>query len=204
MIRVALLDSGFTDPAPAARQDFVPVTGTLAHGAALAAIIAEAAPAAQLLDGRIFGVGLATSVSAVVAALDWAVAAGVDLINLSLGLREDRAELRVAVGRAIDAGILVVAAVPARGGPVYPGHYAGVIRATGDARCAINDFSWIGDSAADFGACPAALETYPEVAGASVAAARVAGALAALAADHADPRAALRARCRFKGRERRG
>lgn len=203
MIRVALLDSGFDHPAPAARQNFVRGMRELAHGAALAAIIAKAAPAAQLLDGRIFGDGLVTHVSAVAAAMDWAVTAGADIINLSLGLREDRPDLRAAVARATEAGVLVIAAVPARGGPVYPGHYASVVRATGDARCGQLDFSWIGDSAADFGASPAPLDAYPQVVGASIAAARVAGALAALAADHADPCAALRARCRFTGRERR-
>lgn len=213
MIRVALLDSGFDHPAPVARQNFArqnfagpdlaSETPKPLHGSALAAIIAEAAPAAQLLDARIFGDGLVTQVSAVVQALDWAVAMGADIINLSLGLREDRAELHAAVTRAVAAGVLMVAAVPARGGPVYPGHYAKVIRATGDARCAPGDLSWIGDEAADFGASPAPMGAYPQVAGASVAATRVTGALAALAADHRDPCAALRARCRFTGRERR-
>lgn len=203
MFRVALLDSGFDDPAPAARRIFVEGDGKLDHGRALAAAIRDAAPEAALLDGRIFGDSLATRVSAVAAAIRWAVGEGAKIINLSLGLRDDREDLRNAVAEAVAAGVLVVAAAPARGGPVYPAGYPGVIRATGDARCGVDDLSWINDAAADFGASPAPLPAFPRVAGASMAAARVAGALAALASDNADPVAALRDRCRFTGRERR-
>jgi len=56
------------------------------------------------------------------------------------------------VQRALDAGCIIVAATPARGASVYPAAYPGVIRATGDARCAPHELSalrpWL------FGGCP--------------------------------------------------
>lgn len=53
--------------------------------------------------------------------------------------------------RGFGAGVLLCASSPARGGPVYPANYPGVIRVTGDARCAPGQWSWLGSRQADFG-----------------------------------------------------
>ena len=106
----------------------------------------------ELLLGQVFTTSGPTSGAAVAAAIDWAVERRVGLIHLSLGLAGDRMVLGLAVRRAIDAGCIIVAAMPARGAPVYPAAYPGVVRATGDARCAPHELSalrpWF------FGGCP--------------------------------------------------
>jgi hypothetical protein len=60
--------------------------------------------------------------------------------------------LAAAVARAIASGCIIVASMPARGAVVYPAAYPGVIRATGDARCAPGELSCLGPGF--FGACP--------------------------------------------------
>jgi hypothetical protein len=121
------------------------------HGSRIAALFISGRPV-ELLLGQVFTTVGPASGAAVAAAIDWAVERRVGLIHLSLGLTGDRAVLRVAVQRAIDAGCIIVAAIPARGAPVYPAAYPGVIRATGDARCAPHEHSalrpWF------FGGCP--------------------------------------------------
>ena len=121
------------------------------HGSRIAALLLSGR-SVELLLGQVFTTAGPTSGSAVAAAIDWAVERRAGLIHLSLGLAGDRAVLRAAVQRAIDAGCILVAAMPARGAPVYPAAYPGVIRATGDARCAPHEVSalrpWF------FGGCP--------------------------------------------------
>lgn len=208
-VRVAVIDSGIDADFPgpvAARSVFAPGVDVLSHGGVVARIIARLAPAAVFLDGRVFGDRLGTSAVAVASAIAWAVDNEAHVINLSLGLRESRTVLADAVAAALTAGVILVAPAPARGGPVYPAAYAGVIRATGDARCGPGDFTWLGEDSVDLAACVRP----PEAGGggASLAAAAVSGALAAaLAQGIAPTRAALLAhlqsRCRFTGRERR-
>jgi hypothetical protein len=121
------------------------------HGSRIAELLISGR-SAELLLGQVFTSLGPTSGAAVAAAIDWAVERRVGLIHLSLGLAGDRAVLGSAVQRAIDAGCVLVAAMPARGASVYPAAYPGVIRATGDARCAPHEVSalrpWF------FGGCP--------------------------------------------------
>ena len=73
----------------------------------------------ELLLGQVFTTLGPTSGAAVAAAIDWAVERRAGLIHLSLGLASDRAVLGLAVQRAIDAGCILVAAMPgARGAGV--------------------------------------------------------------------------------------
>ncbi|MOA36453.1 Subtilisin NAT precursor [compost metagenome] len=127
------------------------------------------------------------------------------LINLSLGLRHDRPLLRAACQRALDAGIVLCAASPAQGEAVYPASYPGVLRISGDARCAPGQWSWLGSAQADFGA-PV---TAGGLAGASLACATLSGQIARyLQAHPGSDRAALldhlRRGAAFMGAERRG
>jgi hypothetical protein len=179
------------------------------HGSRIAELLISG-PSVELLLGQVFTTSGPTSSAAVAAAIDWAVERRVGLIHLSLGLAGDRAILRLAVQRAIDAGCILVAAMPARGAPVYPAAYPGVIRATGDARCAPCELSalrpWF------FGGCPR-LEVASHVAngrtadrsggGASIGAAWVTHAIlqeSPLAAPAAA--LALTARAKYRGPER--
>jgi hypothetical protein len=180
------------------------------HGTRIAELLMSGRPV-ELLLGQVFTTLEPTSGAAVAAAIDWAVERRAGLIHMSLGLAGDRAVLGMAVQRAIDAGCLLVAAMPARGAPVYPAAYPGVIRATGDARCAPYELSalrpWF------FGGCPR-FEVASRMpnghsegrasGGASIGAAWITRAIVqepALAASSVV--AALTARAKYRGPERR-
>jgi subtilisin family serine protease len=66
--------------------------------------------------------------SDIIAGIDWSVAHGMDVINLSLGTTTDIQSMHDAVVRADQAGVIVVAAAGNSGGTVmYPAAYAEVI-----------------------------------------------------------------------------
>lgn len=197
-IKIGLVDSGCGDDqglaagvqAEAAfvlQQDHLWRTASgpdaMGHGRAVAAIVHALAPDAVLISAQVFastaeGQRPATSPLQVAAAIDWLVEEGVRVINLSLGLRSDRRVLQQACERARAAGVLLVASSPARGEAVYPAAYRGVLRASGDARCAPEQWSWLASAQADVGGCaqaPAALAG----GGASMGCAHVTGHIAA-------------------------
>jgi len=160
--RVALIDSCGSRPGAADAAAFADHGGRVArcataadptgHGSRVARLLAGEDAAIELLLGQVFLDARPASAAAVAAAVDWAVAAGAELIHMSLGLAADRAVLAGAVERATGSGRIVVASTPARGAAVYPAGYAGVIRATGDARCAPGELSHLGEWF--FGGCP--------------------------------------------------
>lgn len=84
----------------------------LGHGTAVAAAIREKAPHAELFAVKIFDRTLSASVPVLVRAIDWAVASGMHLVNLSLGtaVLHHEAILRAAVDRAATAGLAIAAA----------------------------------------------------------------------------------------------
>lgn len=178
----------------------------LGHGTALAAILLQGAPDGRLLNAQVFRHTLVCGAAQVAAALDWLVQQRAQLVNMSFGLREDRPSLRNACERALAQGMILVAATPARGEPVFPAAYAGVIRATGDARCAPGELSFLDSSQVDFGGhVRAGVST---VAGASVGCAhvtaRAAGFLGANpGSSAAQLRAWLAAQASYRGPERR-
>ncbi len=198
-VRVGIIDSGI--PAEA-RDDLVPaqdfsaaredgsVTDLLGHGAAVTTLIAG--PEVEFCVARVFDRHLSCNPADVAGAIDWLVSQDVRLINMSIGLRQDRSVLRHACEQALTRGVCLVAASPAQGAPVYPARYAGVVRATGDARCGRGDISWLNSPQADFGGYPGEVNSGP--AGASIGCASVTAALAALAAQN--PRWATARLCR--------
>lgn len=123
------------------------------HGTALAQIIA-AGPEVDLLNAQVFSDEGPTSAAVVAAGLDWLVSVGANLVCMSFGLPRDRDVLREACDCAREAGVIMLGASPARGAPVFPSSYEGVIRITGDARCGPGAFSALHSAQADFGACP--------------------------------------------------
>ncbi|BAL25317.1 S8 family serine peptidase [Azoarcus sp. KH32C] len=161
-----------------------PATGrTLPHGEAVAALVLAAEPSAGLIDARVASPDHQPTPRAVATAIDWCVGEGARVINLSLGLLEDRAVLRDACDRAIARGVVLVAAAPARGTPVFPAAYPGVLSVSGDARCAMGQWSLLNRETAGralYGCCPAG----PDDArgGASMATARFTGIVARLLA----------------------
>jgi hypothetical protein len=211
--RVGLIDSGADLAAPVAAAHFA-ADGTrgpagrdpTGHGSRIARLITAGRPDVELVVAQVFASGQPTSALAVAAAVEWCLAEQVNLLHLSLGLAADRARLAAAIARAVGAGCLVVAATPARGAPVYPAAYAGVIRGTGDARCGPDEISRL--ATATFGGCVRpAPERTAGGRGASVGAAAVSRALLAWVAPGSSCAAAvqaLAARARYDGPERRG
>jgi hypothetical protein len=180
----------------------------LGHGSALLEVMALLAPQARFAVAQVFRHRLATRAVQVAAAVDWLVEAGSDVINLSLGLPTDRTVLADACARAVAAGVIVCAASPARGAPVYPAAYPGVLRATGDARCGREELSHLGTRHADFGGHVRPLHGGLSGAGASVGCAHITALLAhyLTAGGEPGPAAAsrwLKRQARYHGPERR-
>ncbi|WP_027855307.1 subtilisin-like serine protease QhpE [Marinobacterium litorale] len=140
----------------------------LGHGSRIAEVIADLAPESQLYSAQVFTERLVTTAAQVSAAIDWLVQCDVDIINLSLGLRQDRDVLRESCRQALKRGVLICASSPARGEPVYPAAYPGVFRMTGDARCGREEVAYLETPFADFGGCVRALDEQLEVSGASL------------------------------------
>lgn len=124
----------------------------LGHGSVVCEAILSQAPDTRLCVAQVFDERGVTSPLQIAAALHWLGEQGVRVINLSLGVRQDRPILREAVAELVEAGVLVCASSPARGEPVFPASYPGVIRVTGDARCGEGEWSWLDSPQADFGA----------------------------------------------------
>jgi len=218
-ITVGIIDSGF-DPRLQARVDaqaaFVVADGglyrqpvqpdRLGHGSRVVRVIGSLAPSVHLVVAQVFGERLSTTPSQVAAALRWMLEQEVDLVNLSLGLRADRGPLRDACKSALDAGVTLCAATPARGEAVYPAAYPGVLRTTGDARCGRDEWSALNTRFADFGA---RVHTNDQrAAGASIGTAHLSGHIAAyLAGGGSNTGAAIRdylqRHARYYGPERR-
>ena len=148
-VRIAIVDSGVAPAHPhvgvvhggvafdddGQSDDF---GDRLGHGPAVAAAIREKAPAAELYAVRVFDRTLSTRIDRIVAAIRWAAAVGVDIVNLSLGTRNIHhwAILRDAVDQASASGVVVVAAWdPHDEAPWLPGGLPGVVPATVDWDC---------------------------------------------------------------------
>ena len=145
-VRVAVIDSGVHPVAcsrrhggrgvsvDAAGQLGDDTVDRLGHGTAVAAAIRDKAPDAEIVPVKVFHRELRATVDALEAAIDWAVAASVHVINLSLGTANPAHEARLAaaLARAVGAGVILVAAGPDAGVRWLPGEPAG--RAAGAAR----------------------------------------------------------------------
>lgn len=89
------------------------------------------APEARLLVGKVLsdsGSGLSTWIAA---GIDWAVENGADVISMSLGSGSPDSRIGAAVQRALDRGVIVVAAAgnegPREGTAGWPGSFPGVV-----------------------------------------------------------------------------
>ena len=154
----------------------------LGHGSAVIEAISRRAPAAQICVAQVFDQRGVTSALQVASAIDWLVAQDVRLINLSLGLRQDRSLLREACAAAVAHGVLLCASSPAQGAAVFPASYSQVLRVTGDARCTDEQWSWLDSAQADFAACVRG--TYPGQSGASLGCAALSGHIAGYLLEH--------------------
>lgn len=196
MLKIGIIDSGiadlsypqilkkcsfkWTDDGIATVED--KVMDQLGHGSVLANIIRRQSPDAKIVVAKVFFHKLLCTPAQIAAALDWQIGQGAVLINMSFGLLADRSVLREACLRAAEAGVILVAASPARGKDIYPASYPGVIRATGDARCCSGEISYLNSTQADFGGFVRADNA--RIAGASVGCAYVTSAFANILIKH--------------------
>jgi hypothetical protein len=141
-VRIAIIDSGVHAAHPHVQgvaggvgiddhgdihDDYI---DRLGHGTAVTAVIREKAPAAEIWAVKVFDRELNATGAALVAALAWARAEQIDLVNLSLGttnIDHERA-LDREVGAAREAGMLIVAAAPEPHRRWLPGALSGVVR----------------------------------------------------------------------------
>jgi hypothetical protein len=184
-----------------------PGTGDeLGHGSAMASILLSKGVDISLYSATVFERRLVCSARQVAAALDWLLLQKVSMVNMSFGLREDRDCLRQSCARAVAAGVILIAASPARGEGVFPARLPGVIRATGDARCSPAEISALATTQADFGACVRSADT--GIAGASVGCAHLSAFAAVFLARYpqgnaGELRSWLEAQASYRGPERR-
>jgi subtilisin family serine protease len=139
-VRIGVLDSGVCRNHPHVGKivDGITISAdgaisgfedNLGHGTAVAAIIHHLSPDADLVAVKIFDGKLATSLRAVIRAIDWCLDHDIQVINLSLGTvnAEYRSAFEEAVERTREAGAVIVSALEMNGDPALPGSLAGVV-----------------------------------------------------------------------------
>jgi thermitase len=91
--------------------------------------VAGVCPDCSILDAKVLNDSGSGSSSAIAKGIDWAVANGAQVINMSLGQRVSSRVLESAVNNAWAKGVVLVAAAGNAGtqAPIYPGAYANVI-----------------------------------------------------------------------------
>jgi subtilisin family serine protease len=142
VVRVAIVDSGVhvhhphiegriaggvaIDDQGREHADYV---DRLGHGTAVAAAIREKAPDAELYAVKVFDRTLSTSMTGLVAGIDWAIRSGMDVVNLSLGTArvEHEPALAAVVARANVRGAIIVAARDDGDVRWLPGSLRGVV-----------------------------------------------------------------------------
>ena len=102
------------------------------HGTHVTGILAKIAPQSQILPVRVLDTDGRGNIFTLAYAIEWAVAQGADVINLSLGAEGDSLVLHDTIQRVIDQGVIVVAAAGNSNTttPQYPAIYPGVIAVT--------------------------------------------------------------------------
>lgn len=104
-------------------------TDVVGHGTAAAGIVHGIAPGASLVSIRVLGPDNRGKGIAFLAALDWAIDAGVSVVNLSLSSKSEAlfADFHALADRAYFANVLLVSAVNNVPGPSYPSLFAAVV-----------------------------------------------------------------------------
>lgn len=102
------------------------------HGTHTSGVIAHMAPGSKLLPVRVLDTNARGNTFILAYGIEWAVAQGANVINLSLGTPYDSQTLREAVAAAQAQGVVMIAAAGNDAGdtPQYPAAYPGVIAVT--------------------------------------------------------------------------
>ncbi len=153
-VRVAIIDSGVHAEHPhvggvaggiaiaADGRKHQGYVDRLGHGTAVAAVIREKAPEAELFVVKVFHQSLSTRVEVLEQAITWAAQERMRVVNLSLGTNktEHRRELHEAVQFARARGTLIVAADQEAGVRYLPGSLPGVLTVLLDWSCPRNEY----------------------------------------------------------------
>jgi len=142
-VRVAILDSGINPDHPHVGRvmggiffhtkgespDFV---DRLGHGTAVAGVIREKTPAAELYAVRIFDSRLAANIETLMRGLDWCLVHGIHVVNLSVGTANEQHRPRFEdfLHRARSQEVFVVSAAN-----MLPGMLEGAIGVDSDPEC---------------------------------------------------------------------
>jgi subtilisin family serine protease len=125
----------------------------LGHGTAIAGVIREQAPRADLFAVKIFHGELNAPMELLRAALEWVIDRRIKLVHLSLGtVREkNRPVLEALCRQAVDSRIVIVAAAPGSDDAVYPAALDGVIGVYWHRQCAAGQLVYHSDMPIEFG-----------------------------------------------------
>ena len=127
---VAIIDTGVTPTTQLASRmlpgwDFIDNDAKAAdengHGTELASIVVAQCPRCSILPVRVLGRSGLGSATLAIEGIQWAVAHGADVINLSMTTPSDNPDLTAAVEAAVAAGVTTVVAAGNSGAPMgYP------------------------------------------------------------------------------------
>ena len=146
-VAVAIIDSGVDGDHPAVRGkvarhlrvdldgddayvvDDPDARDLVGHGTACAGIVAGIAPGASLVSIRMLGADNRGKGRALAAAVDWTIAAGIAVVNLSLSSRSEAmfSAFHALADRSYFANSLLVCAANNVPGPSYPSLFAAVL-----------------------------------------------------------------------------
>jgi subtilisin family serine protease len=153
-VRVAVIDSGINPAHPhvsgvaggveiANHGESADYIDRLGHGTAVAAVIAEKAPEAQLYAVKVFDRTLSTTADRILRAIDWSIEHQIDIANLSLGTcnPSHRQRFSEMISKAAAAGLTLVAARETSSTESLPGALPGVIAVEFDWNCSRQRFA---------------------------------------------------------------
>ncbi|MYC15491.1 MAG: S8 family serine peptidase [Gemmatimonadetes bacterium] len=111
------------------------VTDCAGHGTACAGIIRKKAPDAALYSVRIFDASLIADGRPLIMAIQWCIDNEMGVVNLSLGTTDVmfKEALQKVCRKAVDAGVILIAAESNDGSESYPAVFPEVIGVTGGA-----------------------------------------------------------------------
>ena len=139
-VRIGIIDSGVHIGHPhigkiaggvsiAAGKHDASFVDRLGHGTAVAALIHQRTPQAELFAVKVFHHALVTDIETLLSAIDWCLEHDLDLINLSLGTtnQNHRAGFEASVARLKAKGKVIISAAEMESLPALPGGLPNVI-----------------------------------------------------------------------------
>ena len=126
----------------------------IGHGTAIAGVIRWKAPSARVHAVKIFRRELKTSAAHLLAALEWAIAADMKIIHLSLGVErgKDADALEAGCKAAYENDIVIVASARSPDDTILPASLDSAIGVCRSDDCGVENLIYYPDSLIEFGA----------------------------------------------------